>query len=82
MKDINIIRQETRDLIKQKFSEINFIEEGHKYFIGEKEYTPVSNIIKCFFLLSIFIVLFPLSFTLCIYYTPFYFTCQYFFKSF
>ena len=35
MKDINIIRQETRDLIKQKFSEINFIEEGHKYFIGE-----------------------------------------------
>ena len=48
MKDINIIRQETRDLIKQKFSEINFIEEGHKYFIGEKEYTPVSNIIKLY----------------------------------
>ena len=29
-----------------RFGDIKFIEEGHKYFIGEEEYTPVSNIIK------------------------------------
>ena len=37
---------ECRDLILNKFGDIKFIEEGHKYFINEEEYTPVSNIIK------------------------------------
>lgn len=37
---------ECRDLILNKFGDIKFIEEGHKYFIGDEEYTPVSNIIK------------------------------------
>lgn len=35
-----------RNLIKDKFGDINFIEESHQYFIDEKEYTPVSNVIK------------------------------------
>lgn len=37
---------ECRDLILNKFGDIKFIEEGHKYFIGEDEYIPVSNVIK------------------------------------
>ena len=38
----------TRSLIEEKFNDINFIEESHQYFIGEDEYTPVSNIISEF----------------------------------
>lgn len=40
------IVEETRQMLNEKFGDIKFIEEGHKYFIDEKEYTPVSNIIK------------------------------------
>ena len=49
MLDENIVNtkvNECRDLIIQKFGDIKFLEEGHKYFIGEDEYIPVSNIIK------------------------------------
>lgn len=42
------ILQTTRNLITDKFSDIVFIEEGHKYFIAGEEYTPVSNIIETF----------------------------------
>lgn len=37
---------ECRELIVKKFGDIKFLEEGHQYFIGDDEYTPVSNIIK------------------------------------
>lgn len=40
------ILEETRKLLEEKFGDIDFIEEGHKYFIDKKEYTPVSHIIK------------------------------------
>lgn len=40
------IIEETRELLKDKFGNIEFIEEGHQYFIDKKEYTPVSHIIK------------------------------------
>ena len=49
MLDENTVKtkvNECRDLIIQKFGDIKFLEEGHKYFIGEDEYIPVSNIIK------------------------------------
>ena len=49
MLDENIVKtkvNECRNLIIQKFGDIKFLEEGHKYFIGEDEYIPVSNIIK------------------------------------
>lgn len=49
--DQNIVKNkvnECRDLIFNKFGDITFIEEGHKYLIGEQEYTPVSNIIKMY----------------------------------
>ena len=49
MLDENIVNtkvNECRNLIIQKFGDIKFLEEGHKYFIGEDEYIPVSNIIK------------------------------------
>ena len=40
------IIEETRELLNEKFGDINFIEESHQYFIDKKEYTPVSHIIK------------------------------------
>ena len=40
------IISETRNLLNEKFGDINFIEEGHRYFIDGDEYIPVSNIIK------------------------------------
>lgn len=40
------IISDTRDMLNEKFGDIKFIEEGHKYFIEKDEYTPVSNIIK------------------------------------
>lgn len=39
------IIQAIRNLISENFSDIVFIDQGHKYFIGTEEYTPVSNII-------------------------------------
>lgn len=47
--DENLVKtkvNECRDLLVQKFGDIKFLEEGHQYFIGDKEYIPVSNIIK------------------------------------
>ena len=49
MIDSNLVSQrikECRDLVIDKFSDIEFIEEGHIYKIDEIEYTSVSNIIK------------------------------------
>lgn len=37
---------ECRNVLTEKFGDIRFIEEGHKYFINDIEYIPVSNIIK------------------------------------
>ena len=37
---------ETRSLFQEKFGDIEFLEEGHKYTIDGQEYIPVSNIIK------------------------------------
>ena len=47
--DMNNVKNkvnECRDLLFEKFGDIQFVEEGHKYTIGDQEYTPVSNIIK------------------------------------
>lgn len=49
LQNINAINSKVKDcrnLILEKFGDIDFVEEGHKYTIGDKEYTPVSNIIK------------------------------------
>ena len=40
------IVEETRQMLSEKFGDINFIEEGHQYFIDKKKYTSVSHIIK------------------------------------
>lgn len=40
------IVEETRKLLGDRFNDITFIEEGHRYFINGNEYTPVSHIIK------------------------------------
>lgn len=39
-------KSKVRDFLNEKFGDINFIEESHQYFIDEREYTPVSHIIK------------------------------------
>ena len=47
--DKNVVNNkinECRDLLVQKFGDIEFLEEGHKYTIDGVEYTSVSNIIK------------------------------------
>ena len=47
--DMNKVKNkvnECRNLLFEKFGDIQFVEEGHKYTIGDQEYTPVSNIIK------------------------------------
>ena len=47
--DANLVSQkvkECRDLVIDKFSDIEFIEEGHIYKIDGTEYTSVSSIIK------------------------------------
>ena len=49
MIDVNLVSQrvkECRDLVIDKFSDIEFIEEGHIYKIDGTEYTSVSSIIK------------------------------------
>ena len=46
MLDENIVKtkvNECRDLIIQKFGDIKFLEEGHKYFIGEDELVGAST---------------------------------------
>lgn len=43
---IDLKVNECRNQLIDKFGDVNFIEEGHQYFIGDIEYTPVSNIIK------------------------------------
>lgn len=42
----NLNNNNAREYVLNKFNDINFIEESHQYFIGDKEYTPVSNVIK------------------------------------
>lgn len=47
--DMNEVKNkvdECRNVLMEKFGNIHFIEEGHHYFIEDKEYIPVSNIIK------------------------------------
>ena len=39
------IIQTTRNLISEHFSDITFIEEGHKYFIGTEEYTDRKSVV-------------------------------------
>lgn len=48
MDEVDRVVADTRALLTEKFGDINFIEEGHHYFIGSDEYTPVSNIIKLY----------------------------------
>lgn len=45
---VNVKVNEYRNLITDKFGDIKFLEEGHKYFIGEDEYLPVSSVIKIY----------------------------------
>lgn len=40
------LREQTRDMLNEKFGNIVFNEEPHKYYIDGKEYTPVSTIIS------------------------------------
>ena len=40
--------QEMREKIVNSFKGLTFIEEGHKYFLGEREYTCVSNVTHMF----------------------------------
>lgn len=47
--DVNKVKntvEECRSLLVDKFGDIEFVEEGHKYTIDGQEYIPVSNIIK------------------------------------
>lgn len=37
---------DVRNLINEKFGNINFVEEGHHYYIDDDEYIPVSNVIS------------------------------------
>lgn len=37
---------DVRNLINEKFGNINFVEEGHHYYIDDEEYIPVSNVIS------------------------------------
>lgn len=43
---MDIKYENAKEYIDDKFKDIKFIEESHQYFIDEKEYTPVSNIIE------------------------------------
>ena len=40
--------QEMRDKIKEEFKGLTFIEEGHKYFLGDKQFTCVSDVTHLF----------------------------------
>ena len=46
MENVNIICENTRKLLEDKFGNIQFIEEGHEYFIEKEKYTPVSTVIS------------------------------------
>lgn len=49
---LDIIRdekyQKIRDLISETFKDLRFVEEGHRYFVGERELTCVSNVTHMF----------------------------------
>ena len=40
------ICENTRELLYEKFGNIQFVEEGHEYFIEKEKYTPVSTVIS------------------------------------
>ena len=44
--DVKCICENTRQLLEEKFGNIQFIEEGHEYFIENEKYTPVSTVIS------------------------------------
>lgn len=46
MENVNNICENTRKLLEEKFGNIQFIEEGHEYFIEKEKYTPVSTVIS------------------------------------
>ena len=46
MEDVKNICENTRKLLEEKFGNIQFVEEGHEYFIEKEKYTPVSTIIS------------------------------------
>ena len=46
MEDVKNICENTRKLLEEKFGNIQFIEEGHEYFIEKEKYTPVSTVIS------------------------------------
>lgn len=46
MEDVKFICENTRKLLEEKFGNIQFVEEGHEYFIEKEKYTPVSTIIS------------------------------------
>ena len=46
MENVNSICESTRELLYEKFGNIQFIEEGHEYFIENEKYTPVSTVIS------------------------------------
>ena len=46
MENVKNICENTRRLLEEKFGNIQFIEEGHEYFIENEKYTPVSTVIS------------------------------------
>ena len=46
MKNAEYAKISIRNLLEEKFGNIQFIEEGHEYFIEDEKYTPVSTIIS------------------------------------
>ena len=46
MENVKNICENTRKLLEEKFGNIQFVEEGHEYFIEKEKYTPVSTIIS------------------------------------
>ena len=46
MENVKNICENARQLLEEKFGNIQFIEEGHEYFIENEKYTPVSTVIS------------------------------------
>ena len=46
MENVKDICENTRKLLCDKFGNIQFVEEGHEYFIEKEKYTPVSIVIS------------------------------------
>ena len=46
MENVKDICENTRKLLFEKFGNIQFVEEGHEYFIEKEKYTPVSTVIS------------------------------------